>query len=212
MTLRNKLILGAQIALIILLILALAAVIMHFIDSRVAYPVVESDDSMKLDTNATLYVATIPYNEKIPETTPHIYFFRGKEDKKIDVFYNPEFIGETLVVERFVNVFHSSYYTSSNIPSIFDPMFKLANKTSEDNPLKLLYKDDILYGFIDDTAYLILDQRQILSETATATDIPDEILVGTLRNLKKQIVYKMEYDGEYSVLETDEDSIIPFKF
>lgn len=204
---KKKLLMFLIILIILILIFLITAIIGFFSNAETTYPVKIIDENTEPDINKTLYVSSIPYSEKNYDDYPHIYIFNEIGDKNTNTFYNPEFKDEILVVERYVNVFNSSYYTSSIIPAIYDSLFKIAGLSSEDNPLIIFEKDDMIFGLINETAYFLFDQRKFVSESdfESEHEAPTEISVAAFKNTGEQFTYKLSYNGQFEIISAEDD-------
>ena len=220
-------------ALIISIIVFLISIILNIEGPKTAYEIKELESSMKINESTPLYVASVPFKGIAEKQVPYLYLFREDDGKAVDVFLYPDYVGTRLVVERYYNVFKSSHYTSSTSPVAFDSMFRLADKTSEKNPLLLVRTNGVLYGIIDETAY-VLAENAIEAEAEVKEDpFPDkpededenengkkkkskdkdkdeedltELKIGEMRNQDELLVYELKYDGSFELLVEEEES------
>ncbi len=153
------------------------------------YEVVEEYATPTVIDSTKIYVYTIPFKGAKLNDFPHIYYFRDRKAKKVDIFLNPQYIGTRVNSERYVDVFHSSHYVAQKGALVYNSMFKLADITSEEKPLLLLESNEIIYGIMDDKAYLIANINE--------KEVPETVRIGKLRNIKKKYKYEITYNGDY---------------
>ena len=160
-------------ALLISILAFLLSIVLNIEGPKTEYEIKELESSMKINESTPLYVASIPFNGIADRDAPYLYLFREDDGKAVDVFLYPEYVGTRLVAERYYNVFKSSHYTSSTSTVAFDHMFRLAGKTSEENPLVLVRTNGVLYGVIDGTAY-ILEDNSVMEEASKRNPLLDQ--------------------------------------
>ena len=92
------------------------------------------------------------------------------------------------VEERYFTEQNYGNYSSADTSEVFEPVFRLAGKTSEEDPAVLLQQDGKLYCIAQGTAYVICTDYRT---------IPESIRVGTLVNSERRIVCQVRCDGSF---------------
>ena len=105
-----------------------------------------------------------------------------------NIFLEPVFEDGKCVEERYFTEQNYGNYSSADTSEVFELVFRLAGKTSEEDPAVLLQQDGKLYCIAQGTAYVICTDYRT---------IPETISVGTLVNSERRIVYQVRCDGSF---------------
>lgn len=160
-------------------------------EAQITYPVVDrtiSDDER--DEESVLYIASISSPVWDADEKLFVHYFKDQSDGE-NIFLEPVFQDGKCVEERYFTEQNYGNYSSSDTSEVFEPVFRLAEKTSEEDPAVLLHQDGKLYCIAEKTAYVIgTDYRTI----------PETISVGAFVNRERLIVYKVRCDGSFSLV------------
>ena len=157
-------------------------------EAPITYPVVDwTISDGKGDEESVLYIASIDSPVRDADEKLFLHYFKDQNDGE-NIFLEPVFEDGKCVEERYFTEQNYENYSSADTSEVFEPVFRLAGKTSEEEPAVLLQQDGKLYCIAQGTAYVICTDYRT---------IPETISVGTLVNSERRIVYQVRCDGSF---------------
>ena len=157
-------------------------------EAPITYPVVDwTISDGKGDEESVLYIASIDSPVRDADEKLFLHYFKDQNDGE-NIFLEPVFEDGKCVEERYFTEQNYGNYSSADTSEVFEPVFRLAGKTSEEDPAVLLQQDGKLYCIAQGTAYVICTDYRT---------IPESIRVGTLVNSERRIVCQVRCDGSF---------------
>ena len=157
-------------------------------ETQITYPVVDQIISDgKVDEESVLYIASIDSPVWDADEKLFLHYFKDQSDGE-NIFLEPVFEDGNCMEERYFTEQNYGNYSSADTSEVFEPVFRLAGKTSEEDPAILLQQDGKLYCIAHGTAYVICTDYRT---------IPETISVGTLVNSERRIVCQVRCDGSF---------------
>ena len=118
-------------------------------EAPITYPVVDwTISDGKGDEESVLYIASIDSPVRDADEKLFLHYFKDQNDGE-NIFLEPVFEDGKCVEERYFTEQNYGNYSSADTSEVFEPVFRLAGKTSEEDPAVLLQQDGKLYGICD---------------------------------------------------------------